>query len=350
MKFADVSIFEYLNNEYIFKKFSSLVIFIFLWIVDIDAQDIHFSQLSQTQNFANPAFTGIQFGPRIIVNYRNQFPKVGEEVNGGFNTIYASYDQFINSYNSGVGIQAISEKFSDNIFSRYHINLNYAYQARFDEQSAIRFGLTGNFIVQQLDRTKLHFFDQIDPIFGFDNFIPTQENLLDNYSQSYFNFNAGALYYRSNIYLGLSARNILPKKNFYNSSRSQFEDLLISAQAGGVIWTNREQKSGIFPYLLYERQYNNSKLVANFIYQYKLLNLGLGFRHSMSSLESMILMLGVNLNKIRFSYSYDIASGGLSSYSGGSHEVGLKILFKGEDNSVHPNEFSNISFCPEFIW
>lgn len=350
MKFAGTIIVEYLNNAYIFKKFLRTLIPLLLLVNNGFAQDVHFSQLSQTQNFSNPAFTGIQFGPRVILNYRNQFPKIGQEVNGGFNTIYASYDQFINSYNSGIGIQAISEKFADNIFSRYHVNITYAYQARFNEESAVRFGLSGNMIFQQLDRSRLQFYDQIDPINGFDNFISTKEDLLDNYSQTYFNFNAGALYFRPNFYLGLSARNLLPKKNFYNPSKEQFKDLALSAQMGGVYWLNRDNHTGIFPYLLYDRQYQNSKLVANFIYQYQLLNLGLGFRHNLSSLESTILMIGLNLNKIRFSYSYDISAGGLGSYSGGSHEVGLKILFRGEDNSLHPNEFSNITFCPEFIW
>jgi hypothetical protein len=59
--------------------------------------------------------------------------------------------------------------------------------------------------------------------------------------------------------------------------------------------------------------------------------------------------VGFNFNKLRISYSYDLNTSGIKSYTGGSHEVGVRILFKGEDNSLYPNEYKNILFCPDFM-
>jgi len=337
-----------LFNVKMTKKLLCWIMIISIW-QNIISQDIHFSQLSQTQFFSNPAFAGIQFGPRILAHYRNEYPQIGSQINSGFNTYFVSYDQFIDKYNSGLGVQIIADKFGDNIFSRYYINANYAYQAKFNEYHALRIGVATNAIFQQLDKTQLVFYDQIDPINGFNQLSPTQENVLDNYSQTYFNINAGLVYFTHNFYVGLSGRNILPKSNFYNTETKLFGDMTISGQMGGVKWINQEKRIAIFPYLLYDKQYGYSKIVGNILYQYEMINVGMGARHNLTNFESIIAMVGFNFKKIRISYSYDFATNGIKSYSGGSHEVGLRFLLGGEDNSLHPNEYKNILFCPDFM-
>ena len=313
------------------------------------AQDIHFSQLSQTQFFSNPAFAGIQFGPRILAHYRNEYPQIGSQINSGFNTYFVSYDQFIKDYNSGLGGQIIADKFGDNIFSRYYINVNYAYQAKFNEYHALRFGISANIIHQQIDRMRLIFYDQIDPINGFSQLPPTSEDISDNLSQTGFNFHTGVLYFTNYFYAGLSARNMLPNSQLKNTSSKQFEDMVLSSQIGGALWLNKEKRIGIFPYLLFDRQYGYNKYVGNVLYQYEMLNAGMGLRHNSNNFESIIFLVGFNFNKVRISYSYDLNLNGIKSYSGGSHELGIRLLFRGEDNSLYPNENKNILFCPDFM-
>lgn len=326
-----------------------LFIFILLGSITLLSQDIHFSQLSQTQFFSNPAFAGIQFGPRVLAHYRNEYPNIGSQINSGFNTYFASYDQFFRDINSGFGAQIIADKFGDNIFSRYYINVNYAYQAKFNEYHALRFGLSANIIQQQVDRTRLIFYDQIDPIKGFSQMPPTSEDINSDLSSTGFNFHAGAVYFTNYFYAGISARNMLPNSQLKNSSSKQFEDIVLSAQMGGAIWINKDKRAALFPYLLFDRQYGYNKYVANVLYQYEMINAGMGFRHSGNELESIIFLTGINFNKVRVSYSYDLNTNGIKSYSGGSHEIGLRILFKGEDNSLYPNENKNILFCPDFL-
>lgn len=319
-----------------------------LFSIPLVAQDIHFSQLSQTQFFSNPAFAGIQYGPRVLAHYRNEYPTIGSQINSGFNTFFLSFDQFLADYNSGLGGQMIADKFGENIYSRYYINLNYAYQLKFNEYHAVRLGLAANFIHQQIDRNKLVFYDQIDPINGF-NHLATEEKIDDNLTQSYFDFHAGAVYFTHNFYVGISGRNLIPKTDKSNSNYNPLHSTTISLQSGAAFWLNREKRIALYPYLLLDRQYGYSKVVGNILYQYEILNLGLGFRHNVGNLESIILLAGLNLNKLRISYSYDIGTSSLKSYSGGSHEIGIRFLLKGDDNSLHPNEYKNISFCPEFL-
>lgn len=318
--------------------------------IHIFSQDIHFSQLAQTQLFSNPAFTGISYGPKIILQYRNQYPRIGSELNSGYNSIMASYDQYSSPLNSGFGIQILGDKYGENVISKYHINALYAYQIKLNRFHALRFGLGASYNVQQIDYSNLRFFDQIDPIAGFGANLPTNEILEDKFSNSYFNLNAGGLYFRNDFYLGLSARNLLPKKYFFNKSEQpRFYSTLLSAQIGGVARLGKENQYSFFPLALYERQYGYQKLVINLIGQYKMINLGIGARHNMSELESILFLFGCNFNQFRFSYSYDVVTSNISTYSGGSHEIGVRILFGGEDNSLRPNAEKELTYCPDFL-
>lgn len=313
------------------------------------AQELHFSQLSQTQLFTSPAFTGMAYGPRAFIHYRNQYPSIGTAVNSGYNTIYASYDQFVDEIHSGFGVQIIGDQLGDRIYSRYQIGLNYLYQARFNEYKALRIGLSAQAHIQQFDKSKLQFYDQIDPFRGFDAGIASQEAISDNFSSFSPNVHVGALYFTNSFYGGFAARNLLGRSYVNGTQGKLFEDMTISGQLGAVHWINEDNRTAIFPYLLADYQYQSHKVVANILYQYKLLNIGIGARHIKDGLESIILMTGMNFNQFRISYSYDIKTGSLSGSSGGAHELGLRFLLRGEDNSLYPNAHKNILFCPDFL-
>ncbi len=315
----------------------------------MNSQEFHFSQLSQNQTNINPAFAGIMFGPRINLQYRNQYPTIGTGINSGYNTYFASYDQHFDMFNSGIGIQILGDKLGSNILSRYNFELMYSYQLKFNRFQALRIGISGNFNIQQIDFSQLKFYDQIDAILGFNSNIATQENLSNNYNKSFFNANFGLVYFTSDYYIGVSAKNLLPKKNFFNDESNSFHNTLLSLQLGAIKRFGSENQYALFPFLEYDRQASNQKLVGNLLGQYKIYNLGVGFRHNFEGLESIMLITGINLNRFRISYSYDIGTNALNTYTGGSHEIGIRVLIGGENNSLTPNEHKEILECPDFL-
>lgn len=340
---------ELLFNANYSKKFFLKFIFCLISFSRMNSQEIHFSQLSQNQTNINPAFSGIMFGPRINLQYRNQYPTIGTGVNSGYNTYFASYDQHFHAINSGIGFQILGDKLGGNILSRYSFELMYSYQLKFNRYNALRIGVSGNLNLQQLDFSQLKFYDQIDPILGFNTNNTTAEDLSNNYNKSYMNANFGIVYFTNDYYIGLSAKNLLPKKNFFNDENSPFHYTLLSLQLGAVKKFGSEMQYSIFPFLEYDRHASNQKIVGNILGQYKIYNLGIGFRHNFQGLESILLMTGINLNRFRVSYSYDIGTNTLSSYTGGSHEIGIRILIGGENNSLAPNEHKEILECPDFL-
>ncbi len=331
------------------KKFFGWMFFCLFCSYSMNSQEVHFSQLSQNQTNINPAFSGIMFGPRINLQYRNQYPTIGTGVNSGYNTYFASYDQHFHAINSGFGFQVLGDKLAGNILSRYSFELMYSYQLKFNRYQALRIGLSGNLNLQQIDFSQLKFYDQIDPILGFNTNNATAEDLSNNYNTSFFNTNVGLVYFTSDYYIGVSAKNLLPKKNFFNEESTTFHYTLLSLQLGAVKRFGSDKQYALFPFLEYDRQASNQKIVGNLLGQYKIYNLGIGFRHNFESMESIMLMTGINLNRFRISYSYDIGTNALSSYTGGSHEIGIRVLIGGENNSLTPNEHKEILECPDFL-
>jgi len=70
------------------------------------AQDPIFSQFYANPLYLNPALAGSALTPRLTLNYRNQWPSL----DANFVTYGASYDQYLPSINSGIGISFITDR------------------------------------------------------------------------------------------------------------------------------------------------------------------------------------------------------------------------------------------------
>ena len=68
--------------------------------VESQGQDPHFSQYYANPLYLNPAMAGTQVCPRLIFNYRNQWPSIS----GTYVTYNASYDQHIDAISGGLGV------------------------------------------------------------------------------------------------------------------------------------------------------------------------------------------------------------------------------------------------------
>ncbi len=70
------------------------------------SQDVHFSQFYANPLYLNPAFAGSRICPRIITNFREQWPSV----TGDFMSYSASYDQHFDAISGGVGILFLGDQ------------------------------------------------------------------------------------------------------------------------------------------------------------------------------------------------------------------------------------------------
>ena len=69
-------------------------------VLTATAQDPQFTQFYANPLYLNPAFAGTARCPRVVMNYRNQWPAL----TGTFVTTSASYDQHVDGLTGGLGL------------------------------------------------------------------------------------------------------------------------------------------------------------------------------------------------------------------------------------------------------
>ena len=75
----------------------------------VSAQDFVFSQFYANPLYLNPALAGSKVCPRISLNYRNQWPALVSS----FQTVSASYDQYIDALHGGIGAIVMNDRQGD---------------------------------------------------------------------------------------------------------------------------------------------------------------------------------------------------------------------------------------------
>jgi type IX secretion system PorP/SprF family membrane protein len=126
-----------------FRKAAFFVCFIYQGI-GLFAQDVHFSQFSETPQLLNPGATGVYNGyMRAIVNYKNQWMSMGKS----FNTEAASFDIPMFDYNQrkahlGMGLNFFNDKAGDSQFGLTQVNLCVAGIIPVSKESKFSLGIS----------------------------------------------------------------------------------------------------------------------------------------------------------------------------------------------------------------
>ena len=179
------------------------------------AQDAAFSQFYANPLYLNPALSGATECGRLNLNYRNQWPALGN----AYITIGASYDQNLPSINSGFGVAVMSDRQGDGALTRTNASLFYSYKLKVSDPIVVSFGVEGSFYQEHLEWNKLIFASQIDPTTG--NIDPnSQETPPSKTSITTPDFSAGAVMnYYDQWFAGVAVSHLTqPNLSFYDNS------------------------------------------------------------------------------------------------------------------------------------
>jgi type IX secretion system PorP/SprF family membrane protein len=316
-------------------------------------QDPHFSQFYANPIYLNPAFTGTNICPRLIINYRNQWPSIP----GAYITYNASYDQYFDKIRGGLGLLAMSDVAGEGSLTHNSISMIYAYRLQLDERERhnITFGLQGSYFSKSLEWEKLTFGDQID---ARDGFVYLTQNVPGNENIQYVDFSAGILYFSESFYLGFATHHLTePANSFYDGDRSK-QFMKFTVQTGLEIKVGgagkgvyRDAYPYLFPSLIYQQQQNFHQLNYGLYYHFSPMTFGIWYRQFISSPEAIgqysdavVLLAGFDYDKMKIGYSYDITTSKLSNVSGGAHEISITLKF---NCPVRGPRFRAIK-CPTF--
>lgn len=297
------------------------------------AQDPIFSQFYANPIYLNPAFAGTNICPRVIMNYRNQWPSIP----GSFVTYNASYDQYFEKLSGGLGIIAMSDMAGEGALTHNSISMMYAYRLALDNRNRynINFSLQGSFYSKSIDWGKLTFGDMID---SRDGFVYSTSNLPGNASVSYFDFSSGMLYYSERFYFGVAVHHLTePPNSFYDSDRSvHFRKYTIQTgyeiPIGGNRGVYQQQYPSLFPSLIYQQQQQFHQLNYGIYYHQTPMVVGIWYRQFLSApvggySDAVVALVGFEYDKFKVGYSYDMTVSELSNVSGGAHEISFTLKF-----------------------
>ena len=300
-----------------------------LFINEVKGQDPVFTQFYAAPLQLNPAFAGNTYAPFITVNYRNQW--------SGFNnfktyvTYAASFSQFIEGMNSGIGLMIQSDNAGDGIYKNTRVSAIYSYKVQVNRDFAVKFGIEGTAVQNRLDWNKLVFPDQIDPT-GEVNF-PSNEVAPTDLTKSYIDLSTGILAYSKLFYGGITIKHLnTPDESLLdiNSNINSGLPVRLSIHAGSQfpLFTDNKgnSKSFISPNIMFVKQGDFGQVNAGAYFGFGAFFAGAWYRHAFSNGDAAIALVGFQKGIMKFGYSYDFTISGLTTaVTGGTHEFSFII-------------------------
>ena len=317
----------------------SIIVLLFLAVcLEAQAQDPSFTQFYSNPIYLNPALAGSTGCPRIVSNYRNQWP----QLTGNYITSAVAYDSYVKSISGGLGIIALHDMQGQATIQTSMIGGVYSYNLKVNRKFSIMVGARAAYFQKFLDWDKLTFGDMIDPRRGF--IYQTGDVPRGNGRRGFFDVSAGAVGFGKNYYFGIAAHHLNRPDESMILGTSRLP-MRITGHAGAEIklgprgrYTNT---TSILPNIIYQYQNGFQELNIGTYIKYGDFTVGAWYRNR----DAFILLFGVNFEKFKLGYSYDLTVSKLGNgISGGSHEVSLGMNLKCRKKAKN---FRKIS-CPSF--
>lgn len=320
---------------------------------ELAAQDLHFSQFFNSPLTTNPANTG--FLPdadyRIGGNFRNQWSSV-MTVPYKTTSLFADAQVLRDKLETGwlgIGGVVLSDVAGSGSLRSTKVYGSLAYHQQLGLSSLVSAGFNVGWANKRIDVSKLKFPDQFDGKF-FDN--PATAVALANTSVSYLDVQAGmnyAYFPQENVYInaGYSIHHVnRPKETFFNDNTNQgripmrhigFVNALLKVNERVIINPNvyfTTQAKATELMIGMNGNYNLSE------YGEKQLIAGLYYRLG----DAVAPMVGVEVNNLRITYSYDATLSSLRNFNNYRGASEISIIKKG----LYPQNKDRQTQCPTF--
>ncbi|MCO5287359.1 MAG: PorP/SprF family type IX secretion system membrane protein [Chitinophagaceae bacterium] len=326
-------------------------------ILQLNGQDLHFSQFFNNPLLTNPANTG--FIPdadyRLGASYRNQYSNI-------MNVPYKTFSIFgdaqvmrnrIENGWIGLGGAILRDVAGSGSLTSTKIYGSIAYHQMLGISSLLTAGFNVGWANKRIDVTKLTFPDQFDGHF-FDATLPTQVQLAAN-SVSYFDMQAGinyAYFPTENTFInaGYSIHHVNnPEESFFVNNGSSVNRVAMRhiAFLNGIFKV--AENVIVNPNIYYTNQASSSELLAGINGALNLsgdgekqLVAGLYYRYG----DAIIPMVGLEINNVRFTFSYDATMSSLKSFNHTFGAAEFNVLKKGFYNEYFGDRRQ--AMCPTF--
>ncbi|WP_319503424.1 type IX secretion system membrane protein PorP/SprF [uncultured Draconibacterium sp.] len=313
--------------------FKKLLLALLVLPCAVFAQDPGYSQFFANPLHLNPAFAGTTELPRMVINYRNQWPQKGNS----FTTYSLSYDFLLKKRNAGIGFQAYHDREPNNIITTSAATATYSYHLQLGLESFMTLGLNAGLVRKQFDTNGLIFPSEIDQLTGVVSG-SSGANLYEG-SKSYPDFAIGAVGQHRQVFWGASLHHLTtPDESIHEGDHKGKVPMKITVHAGTRLHKFHHallsRRFTLSPNILYQQQGSFKQLNLGIYMIEKSVLFGAWFRNNIDTRpDAIIALIGFAREKFQFGYSFDYTLSELSNYSYGSHELSLTFFIgaKGEN-------------------
>ena len=308
------------------------------------AQDYSFSNHNIVPFSLNPALAGNANAMRLGLNYRQQWPSLGNR----YHTVRASYDQNIFKQMSSIGVAYAYDNMA-NIYQTNEFDLVYSHTFRLQESVFVRLGLQAALYANYLNWNNLVFEDQYDR--NTRQILPNSIEDFETSSRVFPDFTFGACFVIENKFsFGASVCHMAEPDNGF----AKLENHKLSQKyvAHANFTQDLEENRGLF-----SRQgfLSEKYFFANASYQqqdnFKLAYLGAGvamnplivgasIKNDLGKENIISFMLGGNYKSFQLYYIYDLFTSTKKNGSW-SHEISLIYIWEPEEKPYT---------CPVVYW
>lgn len=318
-----------------------LLLFLCVGQLDLKGQDPVFSQFYAAPLQLNPAFAGNTKAPFVTINYRNQWAGFADL--NTYVTYAASFSQYIEGLNSGIGLMIEADDAGDGIYQTTRVGGFYSYKLQINKDLNLKFGIETSLVQTRLDWNKLLFGDQIDVSGEID--LVSDEIQPDNATVAYADIGTGLLVYNELFYGGLTVKHLnRPDESILgiNGNINSGLPVRFSIHGGAQIdlgGNKRGRSTFISPNLMYVKQGEFAQVNVGSYLGFGSIFAGAWYRHTTSNSDAIIGLVGMQKGIFKFGYSYDITISGLAGNSGGTHEFSL--VFNLDANRSYKTDYND---------
>jgi len=329
-----------------------------LALLQVHAQDLHFSQWFNSPLTTNPANTG--FIPdadfRLGANYRDQWSPV-MAVPYRTMSIWGDAQVFRNRIENGwmgIGGVILRDDAGSGTLTSTEAYGSVAYHQMLGYSSLLTAGFNAGFINKRINTSQLKFPDQFDGHF-FDSQLPTSV-VIDQPNVTYFDMQLGVnyAYFPTNkmyINAGFSVQHInRARESFFSTDPAGFDSRIPRRYIGFVNASIKASDQVIInPMGYYTSMANASEAVLGMNAQYNLKDDGdqqvIGGLYYRAG-DAIIPMIGFIYKNIKLTFTYDVTTSALKHYDGGFGAYEFALTSQGFYNEYNGNRRQ--SLCPSF--
>ena len=309
--------------------------------INVKGQDPQFTQFYANPLYLGPSFAGAVEGSRVSAQYRNQWWDIGAR----FVTQSISYDHYFSSFNSGIGVNFISDVAGSSKLGVVQAGLHYSYNVTVYNIWHIRPGLSFSYLQHGIYGNILFMDELLHPNDG-GSAVP--EKALVNTKD----IDAGSslLFYTKGFWFGGTVDHLLQPNVSLHATEAEIP-LKISIYSGVDIRAKgrllKPSEDMMTFAALYKQQKTIKQLdIGAYWYSYPIL-FGIWYRGiptvSSHRGEAVVFITGIKTRNFNVGYSYDLTISNLLPHTKGSHEISLTYKFllpKRSKRGAVP--------CPEF--